>query len=72
MILSAKDLVLFQCITCWVRESISTVGYVRAMGAKTMGNLDKAVSSSVGKVQHVCMSSAYFGDSPKSMKYFKM
>lgn len=52
LILSVIGLVLYQFITCWVRESMSTMGYIKAMGAKTMGNLDKAVSSSVGKVKH--------------------
>lgn len=55
LIVSAKGLVLFQFVTCWVRESMSTMGYVKAVVVKTMRNLHKAVSGSVGKVKDTCM-----------------
>lgn len=55
LIVSIKGLVLFQFVTCWVRESMSTMGYVKAMVVKTIGNLHKAVSGSVGKVKDTYM-----------------
>lgn len=50
-----KGLVLFQFVTCWVREFISTMGYVKAVVAKTIRTLHKAVSGSVGKMKDTCM-----------------
>lgn len=42
-IVRAKDLILFQFISCWIKASIPTTGYFKSVGTMTMRNLRKTV-----------------------------